>query len=121
MTPPKSTETDSFAALLEQWPNPNVIARDLAIPVSTVRAWQRRNAIPPGYWDQLVAHAKSLGLRGVSYARFKRAEATRHAARRAAKAPSVHHPSVAHSSRVDSLQDAAESAQGAHEDLCVNA
>ena len=58
--------TMSYAKILDQWPSTADLARDLGRPLSTVRAWRRRDRIPADAWDHVIASAKSRGLRGVS-------------------------------------------------------
>lgn len=55
---------DSFAALIGHWPKPSVsnFASDLGIPVEHAAAMKRRDSVPPGHWERLVAGAERRGI-----------------------------------------------------------
>jgi hypothetical protein len=57
----------SFREVIAQWPSAAELAYDLnfqpGIGPLKVRAWKRRDNIPPEYWDQLVDAAKRRRIR----------------------------------------------------------
>ena len=71
---------DSFAGVLEaigsRLGGLSVVAatlRDPAgapLPLTTVTSWRDREAVPPGYWLQIVALARTCGLTSVTIVRM---------------------------------------------------
>jgi hypothetical protein len=53
--------------VIQQWPTTAEFSSDLGEPLDTVRAWKRRNSIPPRVWRKLVAAARRRGLSKVTW------------------------------------------------------
>lgn len=52
--------------IIDLWPSAKELARDLAVPYSTVAAWRSRAAIPAAYWRDLIHAAAARGVPGVT-------------------------------------------------------
>jgi hypothetical protein len=50
-------ELSSFSEVVSAWPRMVVLSRDLGVPYDTVVAWKRRDFVPLGYWESVVASA----------------------------------------------------------------
>ena len=61
---------ETFSSIIGLWPSAEQLAADLNItgqnPGVTVRAWKRRDSIPPEYWNDIVAAAESRGFEGIT-------------------------------------------------------
>jgi hypothetical protein len=58
----------SFIELLRRFPSPTKLSREIGVPHNTVRAWLRRDTLPPHYWEDVVAAANANGVAGVTMA-----------------------------------------------------
>jgi hypothetical protein len=67
----------TFSAALDLLPSLSNLAEALDLPLSTVRAWRRRNSIPATYWDPVIIHARSCAVHTISYDLFRQYEANR--------------------------------------------
>lgn len=76
---------DTFASIISLWESAEQLASDLELdgahPGTTVRAWKRRNSIPPEYWNRLVVNAERRGLTGVTLERLAKIAETSSAER----------------------------------------
>lgn len=57
---------DTFASIIDLWPDAATLARDIGEKDVTVRAWRNRNSIPPEYWLKVVSAAQERGISGVT-------------------------------------------------------
>jgi hypothetical protein len=60
---PMKTASD----LIDLFGGSSELARRINVPIPTVGAWKFRGSIPPEHFPQLVALAKELRIRGVTY------------------------------------------------------
>lgn len=47
----------TFADLMDQWPNDEELARAVRVKGGRVRKWRARNSIPPEFWNVIIADA----------------------------------------------------------------
>jgi len=45
---------DSFKDIINRWPSPSVLAKDLGLPAGHVIKWRSRNNIPSKHWAALM-------------------------------------------------------------------
>lgn len=72
-----SDEPDDFTSAMARLGALPPLAAALGLPESTIYAWRRRNSIPVGYWELVEQYARSIGVRSVTFNRFRRYESTR--------------------------------------------
>ena len=66
MTRPKKTEEGHFRPLLDLCGRLPTFARDLGVPVSTVRAWYNRDSVPSEYWPDIASFGRKNGTQGLT-------------------------------------------------------
>lgn len=81
----RSSQPEDFAEALGSLPSLSALAKDLGLPDETVYSWRRRNSIPSAYWPRVEQHARDVGIKGLTYAIFRRFDEDRWHARHIAK------------------------------------
>ena len=61
------TSIQTFSALIGLWPTKSIIASDCDVDYGVVNQWDRRNRIPPDYWEMLISSAKKHDIPNVTY------------------------------------------------------
>lgn len=56
----------SFADVIALWDTATDLAREIGQKAGTVRQWRNRGAIPPEYWQAVIAAAVRCGKDGVT-------------------------------------------------------
>ena len=54
---------DSFTSIIDLWPSPPELAKDIGEKTATVQKWRERNSIPGDSWAAVVAAAKKRKFR----------------------------------------------------------
>jgi hypothetical protein len=52
--------------IIALWPTRLVLALEMGVSEGVVNAWNRRNNIPPSYWNAIIQAAKKRGYRQVT-------------------------------------------------------
>jgi hypothetical protein len=76
----------SFAALIDLWPDMAVLSSDTGVKESHLRTMKARNSVPPDYWPAFVDSAKRRGIPGVTFDVLAGLYARRQRVRRMAEA-----------------------------------
>jgi hypothetical protein len=63
----KMRRMESFAAIINAWPDPVKFAQDVGVTPSLVAVWKTRDTIPSAYWNWVVGGAERRGIDGVSF------------------------------------------------------
>ena len=57
----------TVADLINSFGGSSELARRINVPIPTVGAWKHRGSVPPEHFPHLVALARELHIRGVTY------------------------------------------------------
>lgn len=55
------------ATIVKELGGSTALASALSLPATTVASWRSRESIPPQHWSALVARAKAMGIKGVTF------------------------------------------------------
>jgi len=64
--------SDTYAALIDLWPEPADLAADLGTTAGHVRVMRTRNRVPDNFWLRMVEGATARGIPGVTLERLAR-------------------------------------------------
>jgi hypothetical protein len=63
---PSAAGVQTFVDLLDLFPSFTALAKDIGVPVSTVRSWSERDKVPVQHWYEVVETGKKFGIRDLT-------------------------------------------------------